>query len=124
MQHGQPHRALHRKAELSIGRHRPHDVADPAALPEPLEDERTADAPGVGLQALPALVGAEHEEALGEAAEPRDDCIQLAGLAQHVDAPEALQDALRPLSRVSSTRTGSIDIFRPSSVTCRRRSSG
>jgi hypothetical protein len=69
-------------------------------------------------------VGAEHEEALGEAAEPRDDCIQLAGLAQHVDAPEALQDALRPLSRVSSTRTGSIDIFRPSSVTCRRRSSG
>jgi hypothetical protein len=71
----------------------PQHVGDPAAFPQPLEDERAPNASGLAVQALAALTRAEHKQPLREAAEAGDDRIQPAGLAQLVDAPEALEHA-------------------------------
>ena len=88
MQHGEEHRALQRKAVAAAARQR-HDHALAAGLlPQPLEQQRRADASHRDGRSITGPGGIQHHRLLGEARTRAQQPIELAGGFEFVQPPE------------------------------------
>ena len=94
MEHGEEDGALDVEFIASCIEELLDDVPAAGLLPEPLEDEGGADAPGGDGGELPLGVGREQQYRLGQACPRGQESIELAGLLELIEPPESGDDPL------------------------------
>jgi hypothetical protein len=94
MQHGHEYRALERELESSLAQQVVQDRVNARLLPQPLEDQRRADAARAGGDALAATMRAEHGELVGEAAQGGQQTVELARGLELIESSQPMQHAL------------------------------
>ena len=94
MEHGEEDGALDVELVAASLEELLDDVPAAGLLPEPLEDEGGADAPGGDGGELPLGVRREQQDRLGEACARGEQSVELAGLLELIESPESGDDPL------------------------------